>query len=82
MMVQLSRIISAQIYRDDDKPYYYRGNRVLIGIAVWNIALYFFTYGYYTWRNKQRDKVWNAMTPQEQADYVSVFRSCVLSTSC
>ncbi|KAG8811946.1 hypothetical protein FRC19_003484, partial [Serendipita sp. 401] len=69
MMVQLSRIISAQIYRDDDKPYYYRGNRVLIGIAVWNIALYFFTYAYYRWRNHQRDKVWKAMTSQEQAEY-------------
>jgi hypothetical protein len=75
MMVQLSRIISAQIYRDDDKPYYYRGNKVLIGIAVWNIVLYFLTYGYYEYRNRQRDKVWNAMSPQEQADYVRGFLS-------
>lgn len=70
MMVQLSRIISAQIYRDDDKPYYYRGNKVLIGIAVWNILLYVLTYFYYEWRNRQKEKKWSALTSQEQADYV------------
>jgi hypothetical protein len=72
---------SAQIYRDDDTPYYYRGIRVLIWIAVWNSVLYFLTHGYYEYRNCQRDNVWNAMSPKEQADYVrdfAVFISGVL----
>lgn len=40
-----------------------RGNRILITICCVNLlVLYPGTKLYYLWRNKQRDKVWNAMT--------------------
>ena len=47
-----------------------RGNRVLIGICVLNIVLYIFSKVYYTWRNKQRDRRWNALTAEEKIEYL------------
>lgn len=29
-----------QIYRTDDSPYYYTGNKVLLGIVAYNICLF------------------------------------------
>ncbi|KAK0108166.1 hypothetical protein ONS95_002988 [Cadophora gregata] len=69
MSVQLGGIISANIYREDDKPLYKRGNRVLIGIDVIVIFLFLFTKAYYVTKNRIRDKKWKAMTREEQMDY-------------
>lgn len=42
-----------------------RGNRTLIAISAVNLCiLYPGTKAYYVWRNKQKDKLWNAMTPE------------------
>lgn len=42
-----------------------RGNRWLMIIATFNmVILYPGTRMYYIWRNKQRDKIWNAMTEE------------------
>ncbi|KZV73871.1 allantoate permease [Peniophora sp. CONT] len=72
MFVQASGVISSQIYRKDDAPRYRRGNRVLIAITVINIAvLYPGTKVYYIWRNKQRAKIWDAMSPEERSEYLS-----------
>ncbi|POS71379.1 hypothetical protein DHEL01_v210228 [Diaporthe helianthi] len=70
MSVQLGSIISNFIYRDDDKPYYRRGNRQLFIINLLAIVLFLFTKAYYTWRNKQKDRVWNALTKEEQEHYI------------
>ncbi|OCB91010.1 hypothetical protein A7U60_g1757 [Sanghuangporus baumii] len=72
MFVQASSIISANIYREDDKPRYRRGNRTLIIISCINLTiLYPSTKLYYIWRNKQRDKIWNAMTSEQKAEYLA-----------
>ncbi|KAI0305175.1 allantoate permease [Multifurca ochricompacta] len=72
MFVQASTIIYSQIYRADDAPKYRRGNRVLISVAAFNlVVLYPGTKAYYIWRNRQRAKIWDAMTPEEQADYLT-----------
>lgn len=68
--VQLQSIIGSNIYRADDAPKYRRGNRVLIGIACLNIVVYSSIKVYYTWRNRQRDRVWNAMTTGEKLVYL------------
>lgn len=71
MSVQLGGICSTFVYREDDKPYYRRGNRTLIGINVLGISLFLFAKAYYVWKNKSRDKKWNAMTKEEQNDYIA-----------
>ncbi|KAG8163266.1 hypothetical protein KVR01_006563 [Diaporthe batatas] len=70
MSVQLGNIIANFIYRDDDKPYYRRGNRQLFIINILAIVLFLFTKAYYIWRNKQKDRVWNALTKEEQEYYI------------
>ncbi len=69
MSVQLGNIIGNFLYRADDKPLYHRGNTDLIIINLLAIVLFLFTKVYYIWRNKQRDRVWNAMSPEEQRAY-------------
>lgn len=72
MFVQASGIISAQIYVASDAPRYQRGNKILIIICSVNICvLYPATKAYYIWRNRQRAKVWDAMTVGERAHYLS-----------
>ncbi|KAL4769357.1 major facilitator superfamily domain-containing protein [Aspergillus nidulans var. acristatus] len=71
MMVQLQSIISSNIYREDDKPLYRRGNRVLIAINCLNVVLYLFAKWYYRQRNKKRDAVWNRMSSEEKEEYLN-----------
>ncbi|OJJ04056.1 hypothetical protein ASPVEDRAFT_891342 [Aspergillus versicolor CBS 583.65] len=71
MMVQVQAIIASNIYREDDKPLYRRGNRVLIGINCLNVVLYLFAKWYYINRNKQREKIWGSMTSEEKEEYLN-----------
>ncbi|TEY70373.1 hypothetical protein BOTCAL_0105g00150 [Botryotinia calthae] len=69
MAVQLGNICANFIYRTDDKPLYHRGNTQLLIINIAAIAVFLLTKLYYIMRNKQRERVWNAMTAEEQQDY-------------
>ncbi|TLD04435.1 uncharacterized protein PgNI_11982 [Pyricularia grisea] len=71
MCVQTSSIIGSNIYREDDAPLYRRGNRVIIGIVVWNFVFTFIIKFYYWWRNKKKDEAWNAMTQEEKDYYIA-----------
>jgi hypothetical protein len=71
MSVQLGNIIANFIYRDDDKPYYRRGNRQLFIINLLAIVLFLFTKAYYVWRNQQKERVWNALSKEEQKHYIT-----------
>lgn len=70
MAVQLSNIIASQIYRNDDKPYYYRGNKVLLGILAWNVVAFIGAKIYYERKNAQRDAIWFAMSREERVHYL------------
>ncbi|PLB54097.1 putative MFS transporter [Aspergillus steynii IBT 23096] len=70
MCVQLGNIIGNNVYREDDKPKYRRGNSVLLGLNVLAICLFLGTKAYYVLRNKHRDRVWAAMTEEQQQDYI------------
>jgi hypothetical protein len=71
MTVQASNVIASQIYRTDDAPLYRTGNKVLIGIVAYNIALYICTKLFYVWRNNVRDKRWRAMSQEERETYLA-----------
>jgi len=71
MMVQLGNIVSSNIYRADDAPYYRRGNKVLIAIAAMNIALYALAKVYYIWKNNRRAKIWDSWTEEQKKEYLT-----------
>lgn len=70
MCVQASNIISQNIYRDDDKPLYRRGNKVLISICCVNFALFVGAKLYYMWINKKRESIWGSMDKEEKERYL------------
>ncbi|KAL2121752.1 hypothetical protein VTJ04DRAFT_2207 [Mycothermus thermophilus] len=70
MTVQSGNIIASNIYREDDQPLYRRGNKILLAITVYNIVQFYLVKLFYIWRNKVRERKWNAMTKEEQEDYV------------
>lgn len=70
MSVQLGSICASYVYRDDDKPQYRRGNRDLVIVNFLAIALFLLTKAYYVWRNGQRDRAWDALTREQQLDYI------------
>jgi sugar phosphate permease len=70
MFVQAGAVVYANIYRTKDAPLYKNGNRALIGICSMNIVLYIGTYFFYRHLNKQRDKIWNSWTKEQQEDYL------------
>ncbi|KAI0800680.1 MFS general substrate transporter [Fomes fomentarius] len=70
MFVQAGGIIGSNIYRDDDKPLYKRGNRVLIAICLMNMVLYLFSYLFYRGINKRRERIWDSWTAKEQQEYL------------
>ncbi|KAL1866977.1 hypothetical protein VTK73DRAFT_4446 [Phialemonium thermophilum] len=70
MMCQAGGITSSNIYRADDAPRYRRGNRALVAMVVTNIGIYSLTKVYYIWRNKSRDRIWNAMSEDEKRTYL------------
>ncbi|RHZ65342.1 putative transporter [Aspergillus thermomutatus] len=71
MMVQTSNIIANNIYRENDKPYYRTGNKVLVALSVYSLVLFVVARFYYEWRNKQKAEKWNAMSSAEREEYLS-----------
>ncbi|EXJ76893.1 hypothetical protein A1O3_10050 [Capronia epimyces CBS 606.96] len=71
MGCQTSGIIASNIYRQDDRPRYRRGNRVLVSLCAVNIGIYVFAKVYYVLRNRHRDRIWNAMSDEQRAEYLA-----------
>ncbi|KAJ3572306.1 hypothetical protein NPX13_g5094 [Xylaria arbuscula] len=68
--VQVSAIIGANVYQPGDKPRYFKANTGLLVICIWMVVVqYPGTFLYYRWRNQQKAKIWDAMTPEEQHEY-------------
>lgn len=70
MFVQAGNIIGSNIYRDDDRPYYIRGNKILLAVCCFNIVALMFVKYYYVTRNKRREAAWAKLTGEEKVDYV------------
>ncbi|WLF81387.1 hypothetical protein PVL30_005184 [Lodderomyces elongisporus] len=69
MFVQLGSIIGNNIYRDDDKPLYHRGNMQLFVITFILIPILLLAKFYYVYFNKRREQIWNNMTEEEKHEY-------------
>lgn len=71
MYSQAAGIISANIYRAQDKPLYHKGNEALIGIAFGTIAACLIAKAYYIFRNKQKGRIWDSLTEEEKLRYTT-----------
>ncbi|KAB8071673.1 MFS transporter [Aspergillus leporis] len=71
VIVQVGSVISSQIYRDADKPYYYTGNRVLISICAFSLVVFIFQREYLRYLNRQKEKKWDALAPVDKVAYQS-----------
>ena len=69
MSVQIGGILATRIYTNGDKPYYRRGNLALIIIAAVGIVLCWLAKLYYIMRNKQKQRVWQSLSADEQLHY-------------
>ena len=71
MSVQMGSIISYNIYRKDDAPFYHRGNQILFKFAISMFPILLLVKLYYVYRNKSTEIIWNAMSLEQQEDYIS-----------
>ncbi|KAL4879951.1 major facilitator superfamily domain-containing protein [Aspergillus karnatakaensis] len=69
VIVQMGSVTSSQIYRSWDSPYYYTGNKVLISICAFSLVVFVVLRQYLRHLNKQKERKWDAMTPEERMDY-------------
>jgi hypothetical protein len=70
MFVQSGNIIASNIYREEDRPYYIKGNKVLLAINCYNLALFVFVKYYYVKKNARRQRAWERLTGEEKVEYV------------
>lgn len=70
MSVQGASLIASNIYQPGDKPYYHKGNRVLLGIVVGNLALFAFAKAWYIFRNKRKAQIWDSWTTEQKDEYI------------
>lgn len=70
MFVQAGSIISSNIYRTQDKPYYHTGNSVLFAFGLAMFPILIGTKLFYMYLNKRRDNIWNAMSDEERENYI------------
>ncbi|OJJ74579.1 hypothetical protein ASPBRDRAFT_193294 [Aspergillus brasiliensis CBS 101740] len=71
VIVQIGSIISSQIYRSSDSPYYYTGNKVLIALCVLSLVVFVAQREFLRHLNRQKERKWQAMTPEERVLYQS-----------
>ncbi|KAF7190253.1 putative transporter [Pseudocercospora fuligena] len=71
MLVQVSNIIGNNIYRTNDKPQYFTGNKILLALVAYNIVLFVATKVFYVRVNARRDKIWNALSREQKEHYLS-----------
>ncbi|PYI00476.1 MFS general substrate transporter [Aspergillus sclerotiicarbonarius CBS 121057] len=71
VIVQVGSIISSQIYRTNDSPYYYTGNKVLIALCVLSLVVFVVQREFLRHLNRQKERKWQAMSSEERVLYQS-----------
>ncbi len=69
VIVQIGSLIGSQIYRANDAPYYYRGNKVLISICALTLVVMLAQRWWLTLLNKRKETVWKRMDERERVRY-------------
>lgn len=69
VVVQIGSLISSQLFRADDAPYYHRGNKVLISLCVASIATFIGQNLFLRYLNRKKEKVWDSMSEADKAHY-------------
>ncbi|KAK9679932.1 hypothetical protein K7432_016104 [Basidiobolus ranarum] len=69
MSVNINGLVGSQIYRDDDKPRFHRGNWINIGLAFFTILLFIGQRYRYVVLNRRRDLIWNSMSAEDKKVY-------------
>jgi hypothetical protein len=69
VIVQVGSLISSQIYRKYDGPYYKQGNKVLISICALSLLTFVAQRWYLIRLNAQKEKVWETMSEGERSAY-------------
>ncbi|KAL5341424.1 major facilitator superfamily domain-containing protein [Aspergillus crustosus] len=69
VIVQMGSVVSSQIYRSYDSPYYYTGNKVLISICALSLVVFVVQREFLRHLNRQKERKWDALTPEERSDY-------------
>jgi hypothetical protein len=70
VFVQAGNVISVNIYRENDKTFDIRGNRISLGFCCFNIALLPAVKYYFVGRNRRREEVWKRSSGEEKVEYV------------
>jgi hypothetical protein len=65
----LASNIATEIYRADDAPNYYRGNKVLISICVLAAVILVSQRQYFWILNRRKQREWDEMTSEEKEEY-------------
>jgi len=69
VIVQVGSLISSQIYRSYDAPYYKQGNKVLISICALSLVTFVVQRWYLVSLNKRKEQEWEAMSAEERTVY-------------
>ncbi|KAI4650467.1 hypothetical protein J4E93_002823 [Alternaria ventricosa] len=69
VIVQIGSLISSQIYRKYDGPYYKQGNSVLVAICALSVITFLVQRQTLVRLNKKKQKQWDQMTSEEKALY-------------
>ena len=69
VIVQMGSVIGSQIYRADDSPYYYRGNKVLISICALALVTLIVQRFWLKSLNRSKERRWESMSVDERAEY-------------
>ncbi|KAK9467245.1 major facilitator superfamily domain-containing protein [Lipomyces arxii] len=69
IFVQCGKIAGSNIYQQNDKPFYHKGNSALIGIACANALVAVLAKALYTYANKKRARKMEAMSAEDLVAY-------------
>ncbi|KAK3381808.1 major facilitator superfamily domain-containing protein [Podospora didyma] len=69
VIVQMGSLISSQIYRAYDAPYYKQGNKVLVSICALSAVVFILQRQYLVHLNKKKEERWEQLSEPERLAY-------------